>query len=106
MFIRSFLLFCVLAVGSATALADAGPSDDPETDWTYCVQETIKAVVWSSKVTPEKAVAKAYRDCRPEFNILMRSLPNQTSRDAYRRNVKASLPGEVAFAKRMAKLRK
>jgi hypothetical protein len=91
---------------NSLALADAGPGDDnPEISWNYCMQEAIKAEVWSSKIAPEKVVANAYRVCRPEFKILMTSLPDDAARQAFRRKEKAYFPQHVAFAKRMANAR-
>jgi hypothetical protein len=102
---RQLILLALLLPLSVPVFADAGPDDNPEQEWTYCVQESIKAEVWS-KVAPEKAVSNAYRSCRPEFKALMAALPNDAARNTSRKQVARTQKDDLAFARKMANVRR
>ncbi len=102
---RQLILLALILPFSVPAFADAGPSGNPEQEWTYCIQELIKAEVWS-KVAPEKAVSNAYRSCRTEFKALMGALPNDAARNTYRKQVTRTQKDDLAFARKMAKVRR
>lgn len=111
MTLRKFLLLLTTA-GAITAMTSdiarcsgTGPDlNNPETVWDWCMQETTKWEVWHDKQPPELAVLTAYRTCRPDFKMLLDSLPSDAARSAYRAKVKIENGSRIAFGIEMLEL--
>jgi hypothetical protein len=60
-----------------------------------------QAGVWVSKLLDEAAVKAAYRDCKPEFNAALASLPDAKARTKLRADAKRDHAMRLAFAEQM-----
>jgi hypothetical protein len=88
------------AFASGTGLGD----EDKVQAWEYCMQEAIKAVVWGSKLSGDAAVKSAYRDCKPDFNAALGSLPNNQAKAQFRAQVAKDHAMRKSFAIKMKSL--
>jgi hypothetical protein len=94
------LVACVLA--APVSAGGTGPGDEDKVQaWDYCMQEAIKAVVWGSKLNGDAAVKAAYRDCKPDFNVALASLPDAKAKAEFRALVAKDHAMRKAFAQKM-----
>jgi hypothetical protein len=106
-FFRIVLLaaFASSAVAAPVAASGTGPGDEDKVQaWEYCMQESIKAVVWGSKLAGDAAVKVAYRDCKPDFNAALASLPDDQAKAQFRSQVAKDHAMRKAFAIKMKPL--
>jgi hypothetical protein len=79
-----------------------GPGDEDKVQaWEYCMQESIKAVVWGSKLSGDAAVRVAYRDCKPDFYAALTSLPDAKAKAQFRSQVAKDHAMRKSFAIKM-----
>jgi hypothetical protein len=89
------LLFCLTLPVHA-----AGPGDEnPQATWDWCMQEAIKAEVWSG-IAASAAVKAAYKDCKPEYQTLLASSRNSAK---VKSETEAGHAERISFAKKMKK---
>jgi hypothetical protein len=97
------LTACALA--APVAASGTGPGDEDKVQaWEYCMQESIKAVVWGSKLAGDAAVKAAYRDCKPDFSAALASLPDGQAKAQFRSQVAKDHAMRKAFAIKMKSL--
>jgi hypothetical protein len=90
-----FLLILTLPVHAA------GPgTENPQAAWDWCMQEAIKAEVWSGDITPQAAVTAAYKACKPEYQTLLATSPDPTK---IRSETEADHSAHITFAIKMKK---
>jgi hypothetical protein len=97
--IAALVLVGLAVPGQAGGTGPGG--DDPIQAWDYCMQESIKAAVWVSKLSGEAAVKSAYRDCKPDFNAALASLPDAKARTKLRADAKRDHAMRLSFAEQM-----
>ncbi len=96
--LAGFLMFDAnLALAGGT-----GPGTGGVDDWYFCMQENIKAEVWSNKAkSADAAVAASYRSCRPEFKTAMGTLETPAQKAAFRRDATIEQKQYLRFATKM-----
>jgi hypothetical protein len=97
--------FAAYALAAPVLASGTGPGDEDKVQaWEYCMQEAIKAVVWGSKLSGDAAVKSAYRDCKPDFNAALASLPNNQAKAQFRAQVAKDHAMRKSFAIKMKSL--
>lgn len=99
------LVFPIILPLSPALASGTGPgTDNPVTAWKWCMQESTIAAAWYGKLPAEQGVADAYRTCRPDFKVVMDTIPEVEGRTEFRRQIMADHAERVNFARRMIEL--
>ena len=103
---KSIYIFSIFLLGVAPCQASGtGPGDgDPVASWDYCMQEEIKADVWSGNMDAEKAVSAAYRACRQDFKAALATLSTPQEKLALKQRAESDVKMHIDFAVKMKKL--